>query len=83
MLRIPLMMGIVFFHFSQHGAAQNVDELLTDEITNVEQTPGTRRQLHDRAGGIVNPIFDLQGRQIGSSLKNGIYIQNGRKVVRK
>lgn len=56
---------------------------LTDEITNVEQTPGTRRQLHDRAGGIVNPIFDLQGRQIGSSLKNGIYIQNGRKVVRR
>ncbi len=43
----------------------------------------TRRQLHDGAGGHMSLIFDLQGRQTCSSLKNGLYIQNGQKMVVK
>ena len=54
---------------------------LTDGINSVEQIPDAHRQLQDSTGGSINPIFDLQGRQIYSSLEKGIYIQNGRKVV--
>ena len=42
------------------------------------------------AGSNTQQVFDLQGRQVGnpqfptlnSQLKKGIYIQNGRKVVK-
>lgn len=54
--------------------------LLTD-ISAIAQPTGIRA-IEEKRAAVDAPLYDLQGRRVDAEPQKGIYIQNGRKVVR-
>ena len=54
--------------------------LLTD-ISAIAQPTGIEA-VEEKRAAVDAPLYDLQGRRVDAELQKGIYIRNGRKVVR-
>lgn len=55
-------------------------------MLNIDGTPTSINDINGSETIVNAPVYNLQGQRVGNSLENlpsGIYIQNGKKIVRK
>jgi hypothetical protein len=67
------------------GSEANHIKMSAVRVTLVEREATAIASMHNSQCLMLNEVYDMQGRRVGntlhSSLKKGVYIQNGRKVI--
>ena len=73
------IMGTRAYLKAREAAARVVSFFIDDQTTSIDETLSVKSEATDNA-----PIYNLNGQKMDKqSLRKGLYIQNGKKVVRK
>ena len=70
--------GKAYLQYGEYRADARALSIVFDD----DETTGLER-IENSESSIENAVYNLQGQRINSSLRKGLYIKNGKKVIVK